>query len=111
MINLCRWKPPPHICTVHCSVFIFYCSLFIHSKWLIIIYKESLLSEKSLDLAASVVKFYAKLKDKEAIITEQLIRSSTSVGANISEANYGQSRADFISKMQIALKEAAESEY
>lgn len=75
--------------------------------------QENPLSEKSLEFAAQVVKFCIKVngKTKENIITKQLIRSSTSIGANISEANYGLSRADFISKMQIALKEAAESEY
>ena len=71
------------------------------------------LSEKSLDFAAKTVKFCIKVNEqtKESIITKQLIRSSTSIGANINEANYGVSRADFIAKMQIALKEAAESEY
>ena len=74
---------------------------------------ENPLSEKSLDFAAKTVKFCIKVntQTKENIITKQLIRSSTSIGANISEANYGVSRADFIAKMQIALKEAAESEY
>ena len=52
------------------------------------------------------------VKDKkETIISKQIIRSGTSIGANINEANYGQSKADFISKMQIALKETAETEY
>jgi len=76
-------------------------------------YKESILSEKSLDFAAKTVKFciYVNKETHENIMTKQLIRSSTSIGANISEANYGISRADFISKMQIAMKEAAESEY
>jgi len=76
-------------------------------------YKESILSEKSLDFAAQTVKFciHVNKQTKESIITKQLIRSSTSIGANISEANYGISRADFITKMQIAMKEAAESEY
>jgi four helix bundle protein len=75
--------------------------------------KESILSEKSLDFAALVIKFCIKLcnETKENIITKQLIRSSTSIGANINEANYGVSKADFISKLQIAMKEAAESEY
>jgi len=74
---------------------------------------ESILSEKSLEFAAQTVKFCVKLNQsiKENIITKQLIRSSTSIGANINEANYGVSKADFVSKMQIAMKEAAESEY
>ena len=75
--------------------------------------KESIMSEKSLEFAAQTVKFCIKVNSetKENIVTKQLIRSSTSVGANINEANYGVSRADFIAKMQIAMKEAAESEY
>ena len=48
---------------------------------------------------------------KETIISKQIVRSGTSIGANINEANYGQSKADFISKMHIALKETAETEY
>ncbi len=66
-----------------------------------------------MDFAANAVKFCVKVNKntKESVITKQLIRSSTSIGANISEANYGISRADFIAKMQIAMKEAAESEY
>lgn len=75
--------------------------------------KESILGEKSLEFAARTIKFCVEInnKTKESIITKQLIRSSTSIGANINEANYGVSKADFISKMQIAMKEAAESEY
>ena len=74
---------------------------------------ENPLSRKSLEFAAKTIKFCIKLNErtKESIITKQLIRSSTSIGANINEANYGVSKADFIAKMQIALKEAAESEY
>ncbi|MCL2153102.1 MAG: four helix bundle protein [Oscillospiraceae bacterium] len=74
---------------------------------------ENPLSQKSLEFAAKTIKFCIKLNErtKESIITKQLIRSSTSIGANINEANYGVSKADFIAKMQIALKEAAESEY
>ena len=98
--------------TVHCSMsearFTVHCSLKRGHKM-----TESILSEKSLEFAAQTVKFCVKLNQttKESIITKQLIRSATSVGANISEANYSISRADFISKMQIAMKEAAESEY
>lgn len=74
---------------------------------------ENPLSKNSLEFAAKTIKFCIKVNEstKENIITKQLIRSSTSIGANISEANYGVSRADFISKMQTSLKEAAESEY
>ena len=53
---------------------------------------------------------YKKYK-KETILTNQLIRSGTSIGANIREAFYAHGRADFIAKLQIALKECSESEY
>ncbi|MDE6071432.1 MAG: four helix bundle protein, partial [Muribaculaceae bacterium] len=48
---------------------------------------------------------------KEYILSKQLLRSGTSIGANISESEYAQSKADFISKLSIALKEAAETKY
>lgn len=48
---------------------------------------------------------------KETVISKQIVRSGTSIRANINEANYGQSKSDFISKMHIALKETAETEY
>ena len=69
--------------------------------------------DKSLLFAARIVKLYQYLvKQKhETIISKQIIRSGTSIGANANEASYGSSRADFISKMQIALKETAETEY
>ena len=69
--------------------------------------------DKSLIFAARIVKLYQYLvKQKhETIISKQIIRSGTSIGANANEASYGSSRADFISKMQIALKETAETEY
>ena len=75
--------------------------------------RENLLIDKSLVFAARIVKLYQYLtkSKKETIISKQLIRSGTSIGANINEANYGNSKADFISKMHIALKETAETEY
>ena len=74
--------------------------------------KENLLAEKSLVFAARVVKLHQSLiKKHEYVISKQLIRSATSIGANINEANYGYSLADFTAKMQIALKETAETEY
>ncbi len=71
------------------------------------------LLQKSLDFAARIVKLYQYLtKEKhESIISKQIIRSGTSIGANANEAAYGVSQADFIAKMQIALKETAETEY
>ena len=75
--------------------------------------KENLLIDKSIAFAARIVKLHQHLvkNKKETIISKQIVRSGTSIGANINEANYGQSKADFISKMHIALKEAAETEY
>jgi four helix bundle protein len=75
--------------------------------------KENILIEKSLQFAARIVKLnqYLIKTHRESVISKQIIRSGTSIGANINEANYGSSRADFIAKMQIAQKETAETEY
>ena len=75
--------------------------------------KENLLIDKSITFAARIVKLHQYLikNKKETVISKQIVRSGTSIGANINEANYGQSKADFISKMHIALKETAETEY
>ena len=75
--------------------------------------KENVLIDKSIAFAARVVKLHDFLiKNKKGLtIAKQVIRSGTSIGANINEANYGQSPADFIAKMHIALKETAETEY
>lgn len=75
--------------------------------------KENILIDKSIAFAARIIGLRNHLvkNKKEAVISKQIIRSGTSIGANINEANYGQSRADFISKMHIALKETAETEY
>lgn len=75
--------------------------------------KENILIDKSMDFAARIIKLHRSLiKDKkECVISKQIVRSGTSIGANINEANYGQSKADFISKMHISLKETAETEY
>lgn len=74
---------------------------------------ENPLLQKSLKFAARVVKLYQYLvkEKKESIISKQIIRSGTSIGANANEAVYGVSTADFISKLQISLKETAETEY
>ena len=75
--------------------------------------KENLLIDKSVEFASRIIKLHQYLirTKKETIISKQIVRSGTSIGANINEANYGQSKADFISKMHIALKETAETEY
>ena len=74
---------------------------------------NSPLIEKSLEFATQTILFYeeyAKTK-KDTTIAKQLLRSATSVGANLNEAIYGNSRADFISKLHISLKEVSESLY
>ena len=75
--------------------------------------KENVLFDKSVKFAARIVKLqkYLLTEKKESVISKQIIRSGTSIGANINEANYGNSKADFISKLHIALKETAETEY
>ena len=74
---------------------------------------ESIMLDKSKDFAVEIVKTCKLIKDnyKESIMTNQLVRCGTSVGANIHESKYAHSKADFIAKMQIALKECYESEY
>lgn len=75
--------------------------------------KENFLIDKSIAFAARIIKLHQYLikTKKETIVSKQIVRSGTSIGANINEANYGQSKADFVSKMHIALKETAETEY
>ncbi len=75
--------------------------------------KDNVLLNKSLSFAARIVKLHRYLtKEKhENIISKQIIRSATSIGANANEAVYGISKADFIAKLQISLKECAETEY
>ncbi len=75
--------------------------------------QNSVLLDKSLKFASRIVKLYSYLlKEKhETIISKQLIRSGTSIGANANEAIYGSSKADFVAKLQISLKETAETEY
>lgn len=75
--------------------------------------KENVLLSKSLAFAARVVKLHKYLvkEKREGVISKQIIRSATSIGANANEAIYGISKADFISKLQISLKETAETEY
>lgn len=74
---------------------------------------DSIILDKSLKFAARIVRLYQYLvKDrKETVISKQIIRSGTSIGANANEAIYGVSKADFIAKLQISLKETAETEY
>ena len=70
------------------------------------------LSEQSMDFAVHIIILVKQLKEqRESIISNQIGRSGTSIGANIREAKYAHGIADFISKMQIALKEANETGY
>ena len=73
---------------------------------------ESKLRTQSLDFAVSIIKLVKTLKTKhETIISNQIGRSGTSIGANIREAQYAHGTADFVAKLQIALKEANETGY
>lgn len=73
---------------------------------------ESKLRTQSMDFAVSIIILVKKLKEKrESIISNQIGRSGTSIGANIREAQYAHGKADFVAKLQIALKEANETGY
>ena len=75
--------------------------------------KDNVILTKSFNFAVRVVKLYKHLsvKENEYVLSKQLLRCGTSIGANINEAQAGQSKADFIAKMSIASKEARESKY
>ncbi len=73
---------------------------------------ESKLRDLSMDFSVQIMNLVKDLKSKhETVISNQIGRSGTSIGANIYEANYAQGRKDFISKLEIALKEASETGY
>lgn len=74
---------------------------------------SSPLLDKSKAFALRIIQVCNEVKKekRESILTNQLVRSGTSIGANIREAFYAHGRADFIAKLQIALKECSESEY
>ena len=71
------------------------------------------LQEKSKAFALRIIKVCNEVRQqkRESVLTGQLLRSGTSIGANIREAFYAHGRADFVAKLQIALKECSESEY
>ena len=75
--------------------------------------QNNVIVDKSFAFAVRIVKLckYLGESKKEFILTKQLMRSGTSIGANIAEAQRGQTKADFIAKMSIALKEANETQY
>ncbi len=74
---------------------------------------ESIMLNKAKDFAVEIVKLCRDIKStkKESVLTNQLLRSGASIGANIHESKYAHGKADFVAKMQIALKECYESEY
>lgn len=74
--------------------------------------KENKLAKLSMEFSVDIINLVKQLKsDRESIISNQIGRSGTSIGANIYEAQYAQGKKDFISKLEIALKEASETGY
>ena len=74
--------------------------------------KRNVIKEKSFLFAIEIVGLYKVLAErKEFVLSKQVLRSGTSIGANIREAEHAQSKADFIHKLSISLKEANETEY
>ncbi len=74
---------------------------------------NNIIENKSFDFAVRIVNLYKHLAEdrKEYVLSKQMLKSGTSIGANVSEAERGQSKADFNAKMNIALKEANETYY
>ena len=74
---------------------------------------ENVIEIKSFNFAVRIVNLYKHLTDtkKEYVLSKQLLRSGTSIGANVAEAEQAQSKPDFVSKMNIALKETSETKY
>ena len=74
---------------------------------------DNIIVEKSFEFSVRIVNLYKYLTTefKEYVLSKQLLRSGTSIGANVAEAQRGQSHADFLAKMSIALKEANETYY
>ena len=78
-----------------------------------LIMKESILRDKSYNFAIRIVKLsqYLQSEKKDFVLSKQILRSGTAIGALIREAEFGQSKADFANKMSVALKEANETDY
>jgi len=74
---------------------------------------DNIVAKKSYAFALRIIKLYKFLvaEQKEFVLSKQILRSGTSIGANVKEAEHAQSKADFLHKMNIALKEANETEY
>lgn len=75
--------------------------------------KKNIIKEKSFEFALRIIKLYKYLKSDhmEFVLSKQVLRSGTSIGAMVREAEHAESKADFIHKLAIALKEANETEY
>ena len=75
--------------------------------------QDNVILDKSKKFAVRIIRLYQHLTEhkKEFILSKQVLRSGTSIGANVREAKYAQSRKDFIVKMHIALKESSETQY
>ncbi|MGJ8590977.1 MAG: four helix bundle protein [Aquaticitalea sp.] len=75
--------------------------------------KPNIIKEKSFDFAVEIVNLYKKLAydKKEYVMSRQLLKSGTSIGANVREAEFAQCKPDFTNKMSISLKEANETDY
>ncbi len=75
--------------------------------------KQNIIKDKSFNFAVDIVNLYKELayNKKEYVMSRQLLKSGTSIGANVREAEFAQSKPDFISKMSISLKEANETDY
>jgi four helix bundle protein len=74
--------------------------------------KKSIIQEKSFDFSLKIINLYKQLlSEKEFVISKQLLRCGTSIGANVEEAGAAQTKKDFILKMSIASKEAREASY
>ncbi|MBO6537357.1 MAG: four helix bundle protein [Balneolaceae bacterium] len=74
--------------------------------------KDNLIQKKSFEFSLSIIRLFKRLQvEREYIISKQLLRSGTSIGANIEEAIAGQSKKDFLAKISISLKEARETKY
>jgi four helix bundle protein len=74
--------------------------------------KENVIVEKSIDFSVTLIRFCELLDvNKKYVVSKQLLRSGTSIGANVFEAQHAENRADFIHKMKLAIKEANETLY
>jgi len=74
--------------------------------------KPNIIKDKTYNFALKIIQLYQELRNqKEFVLSKQLLRSGTSIGANVEEGTAAQSRKDFISKMAIASKEARETHY